>query len=97
MIVAAFSPHGKGPRSYSPMVLEQHREQISEIARKHGDALVCTLRKHYGTQFARGCTGSEKLNYVLYKLDERSLSKLLRDHAAGKLEKISCEGLKRNY
>jgi hypothetical protein len=78
------------------MVLEQHREQICEIALTHGDALVCSLRKHYGAHFARGCAENEKLNYVLHKLDERSLSKLLRDHKAGKLEKIPAKGPKRD-
>ncbi len=74
------------------MVLERHRDQTWEISRKHGNTLVCTLRKHYGAGFARGCGEKEKLRYVLYKLDERSLDKLIQHHEAGKLEKICGEG-----
>jgi hypothetical protein len=49
------------------------------------------LRRRYGAHFASGCAENEKLIYVLHKPDEHSLSKLLRDHEAGKLGKISGE------
>jgi hypothetical protein len=35
-----------------------------------------------------GCADNEKLSEILHKLDEPSLSHLLRDHDAGRLEQI---------
>jgi hypothetical protein len=49
------------------------------------------LRKHYGAWFAEGCADDEKLSDILHKLDEPSLSHLVRDHEAGKLDQI-CSG-----
>jgi hypothetical protein len=49
------------------------------------------LRRHYGTNFATVCGDHEKLSDVLYKLDEPSLTALVRSHGAGKLEGI-CRG-----
>ena len=43
--------------------------------RKHGNTLIRTLRKTYGPSFAADCN----------KLDETSLSQLIRDHEAGHL------------
>jgi hypothetical protein len=56
----------------------RHRDKSGEISRKHGNTLIGTLRKHYGAGFAKGWHGSEKLGEVLHKLDEPSLTKLLR-------------------
>jgi hypothetical protein len=72
------------------MSFERHRDKNGEISRKHGDTLVGTLRKSYGVDFAKGCAESNRLSDVLHKMDEPSLSKLVRDHEAGKLERI-CE------
>jgi hypothetical protein len=41
---------------------------------------VITLRKIYGQGFAPEFADSEKLAEVLHKMDEPSLSKLIRDH-----------------
>jgi len=56
------------------------------------NTLVRTLRKHYGRDFAYGCADTDKLTDVLHKLDEPSLTKLVRDHEAGQLEWICREG-----
>jgi hypothetical protein len=50
-----------------------------------------TLRKTYGVDFAKGCAESDRLSDVLHEMDEPSLSKLVRDHEAGKLEQICKE------
>jgi hypothetical protein len=47
-----------------------------------------TLRQTYGYGFAPGCADHAKLRDVLEKMDEPSLSQLIRDHEAGKLEQI---------
>jgi hypothetical protein len=67
---------------------ERHRDKNGEISRKHGNALIGTLRKTYGHSFAPGCDDPEKLSDVLHRLDEHSLSKLIRDHQAGRLHEI---------
>jgi len=72
------------------MSFERHRDKNGEISRKRGNTLVGTLRKTYGVDFAKGCAESDRLSDVLHKMDEPSLSKLVRDHEAGKLERI-CE------
>jgi hypothetical protein len=72
-------------RRRTSMAFERHRDKNGEISRKHGNTLIRTLRKTYG---AKGCADSDKLIDVLHKMDEPSLSKLVRDHEAGKLEQI---------
>ena len=67
----------------------RYRDKAGEISRKHGKTLIHTLRKTYGPRFAPGC--ADKLSDVFGKLDELSLSHLIRDHEAGKLEQI-CAG-----
>ena len=64
-------------------VSAQYRDRDGEIGRKHGDALIRTLRISYGNRFAKGCADDEKLSEVLAKLDEPSLFKLVRDHKSG--------------
>ena len=66
-----------------PGLDNRHRDKNGEISRKHGNTLVGTLRKHYGAGFAAGFKDSDKLSDVLAKMDEPSLSKLIRDHEAG--------------
>jgi hypothetical protein len=63
----------------------RHRDKDGEISRKHGNTLIGTLRISYGSGFAKGCANDEKLSDVLSELDERSLSKLVRDYKAGLL------------
>ncbi len=58
----------------------RHRDPNGEICRKHGDTLIRTLRRTYGPGFAMGFTDDEKLSHVLQKLDEMSLSHLIRDY-----------------
>ena len=67
-------------------LMSRHRDKNGEISKKHGNTLIRTLRKTYGAQFAKGCADNETLRDVLHKLDEPSLSSLIRDHEAGRLE-----------
>jgi hypothetical protein len=60
--------------------LDRHRNKDGEISRKHGNALVGTLRKTYGSSFAAGASDNEKLGNILHKLDEPSLTKLVKEH-----------------
>jgi hypothetical protein len=73
------------------MAVVRHREKNGDISRKHGNTLILTLRETYGAGFAPGSADHAKLSDVLTKLDEVSLSQLIRDHEAGKLEEI-CQG-----
>lgn len=73
------------------MAFERHRDNNGEMSRKHGNTLVRTLRKYYGRDFAYGCADTDKLSGVLHKLDEPSLTKLVRDHEGDKLEWICRE------
>jgi hypothetical protein len=66
----------------------RHRDKNGEISRKHGNTLIRTLRKTYGPGFAQGCADNAKLSDVLQKMDDTSLSHLIRDHKAGYLEYI---------
>ena len=76
-----------------PGLDDRHRDKNGEISKKHGNTLVGTLRKLYGADFAKGFPDSTKLSDVLQKLDEASLSKLVRDHGSGTLEsKIRQQG-----
>jgi hypothetical protein len=75
------------------MAFERHRDKNGEISRKHGNTLIGTLRKTYGVDFAKGCAESDRLSDVLHKMDEPSLGKLVRDHEAGKLERICSEAV----
>ena len=63
----------------------RYRDKDGEISRKHGNTLIGTLRISYGSGFAKDSANDEKLSDVLAKLDERSLSKLVRDYEAGVL------------
>ena len=62
-----------------------YRDKDGEISRKHGDTLIRRLRISYGRGFAKSCADHETLSEVLGKLDDKSLSKLVRDHKAGLL------------
>ncbi|KKI18334.1 hypothetical protein [Sphingomonas sp. Ag1] len=64
----------------------RHRDKNDEISRKHGNTLVSTLRKIYGSSFASGAQPGETLSEVLAEMDEPSLSKLVHDHERGDFE-----------
>jgi len=64
----------------------RHRKEVGEINRRHGNTLIRTLRRAYGAGFAQGATDDERLENVLARLDEHSLSQLVRDHEGGELE-----------
>jgi hypothetical protein len=70
------------------MAIDTRHRDNNGNRRKHGNMLIRTLRKTYGPGFAAGCKDDEKLSDVLHKLDETSLSQLIRDHEAGHLEQI---------
>lgn len=57
----------------------RHRDKNGEISRKHGNTLISTLRMTYGDSFAAGEPGTAKLGEVLERLDEPSLSQLIKD------------------
>ena len=65
------------------------RGKTGEIRREYGNALIRTLRKTYGPDFAKGCADDEKLSDILATLGEPWLSHLIRDLETGKLEQIS--------
>ena len=50
--------------------------------------LIGTLREIYGPAFGYGLSDRDKLSDVLHNLDEPSLSKLVKDHDAGRLHEI---------
>jgi hypothetical protein len=66
----------------------RHGDKNREISRKHGNTLIRTLRRTYGSGFAPGCADDMKLSIVLSRLDDTSLSHLIRDHEAGYLYQI---------
>ena len=45
----------------------------------------------------RTCGDDEKLSDILHKLDEPSLSKLVRDHEGGKLEAVCCDSFGQRF
>lgn len=57
----------------------RHRDKNGEISRKHGNTLIATLRRTYGERFAEGEPPTAKLSDVLARLDEPSLSQLIKD------------------
>jgi hypothetical protein len=65
---------------------DRHRDKNGEMSRKHGNPLVGTLRKIYGPSFAAGEPDTAKLQDVLAKLHETSLTQLLEDHSVGNLD-----------
>ncbi|ABE64570.1 conserved hypothetical protein [Nitrobacter hamburgensis X14] len=66
---------------------DRHRDKKNgAISRKHGNTLVGTLRKIYGPNFATGEPDSAKLEDVLAKLHETSLTQLVEDQAGSNLE-----------
>ncbi len=69
-----------------PGLDNRHRDKNGQISRKHGNTLVGTLRKIYGSGFAGKFKDGDKLSDVLHKLDTASLSQLHNDHDAGHLE-----------
>jgi hypothetical protein len=69
-----------------PGLDKRHRDKNGEIARKHGNTLIGTLRKIYGPGFAPGCNDDDMLFDVLEKMHEASLSKLVHDHSRGELD-----------
>jgi hypothetical protein len=70
-----------------PGLEQRHRDKNGEISKKHGNTLVRTLRKVYGTTFAAGQTETAKLSDVLQQLNDTSLGQLVHDHKNGHLEK----------
>jgi hypothetical protein len=62
--------------------------QNDEISRKHGTTFVHTLRRTYGPGFASGCADNARLSDCLTKLDEPSLTRLVRDQTVGSSKKF---------
>lgn len=62
-----------------PRLDGRHRHKNGEVSKKHGNTLIRTLRETYGPDFARGESDSAKLGDVLHRLDEPSLTTLVRN------------------
>lgn len=62
-----------------PGLDNRHRDKNGQIARKHGNTLISTLRQTYGQHFAPDCPADAKLIDVLHRLDEPSLTHLIHD------------------
>jgi hypothetical protein len=69
-----------------PDLDNRHRDKNGEIARKHGNTLIGTLRKIYGRGFAPRCNDEDTLSDVLETMHESSLSQIVHDHHRGELE-----------
>jgi hypothetical protein len=69
-----------------PGLDNRHRDKNGEISKKHGNTLVSTLRKIYGSTFAAGHPETAKLSDVIEQLNETSLSQIVHDHRNGKLD-----------
>ena len=59
---------------------ERRRDPNGEISSKHANIL-----KVYGPKFGKGTGDRERLGDAIYRLDEQSLSQLVRDHNGGVL------------
>jgi hypothetical protein len=69
---------------HQPGLDDRHRDKDGEISRKHGNTLVRTLRRIYGSTFASGFADTDTLAHVLNTAPTHSsLSQLRRDHVAG--------------
>ena len=62
-----------------PGLAGRHRDKNGQIARKHGNTLISTLRQTYGPHFAPQCPPGALLIDVLHRLDEPSLTHLIHD------------------
>lgn len=62
-----------------PGLDNRHRDRNGRIATKHGNTLIRTLRETYGNSFAVNEKGDAKLIQVLHRLDEPSLTRLIKD------------------
>jgi hypothetical protein len=70
-----------------PGLDQRARDKKNEIARKHGNAEVRTLRKIYGKAFAEGFSDEARLSEVIEHLDAKLLSELRGHYDDGSLER----------
>jgi hypothetical protein len=66
---------------------DPQRGRNAKLSPRYRNMLIGTLRKAYGS-FAPHCADGERLCDVLHKLDIASLSQLIRDYEAKKLQQI---------
>jgi hypothetical protein len=71
------------------MSFERYRDRNGDLSLKYGNILMRTFRQYYGPAFGKGCGDNERLSDVLHKLEEGSLSELVKDDEAGRLEQVS--------
>lgn len=76
-----------------PALDGRHRNKDGEISDKHGNTLVCTLRKVYGQGFAAGFPKTAKLSEVMLQLNETSLSPTPPRSRDGPLGTQDCSGI----
>ncbi len=62
----------------------RHRDRSGRIVRKHGSTKVATLRKEYGSGFAKGYRSDTKLSTVLESTGSKSLGEYLKHSNHGK-------------
>jgi len=81
--ISACDPNGRHQRRINlvavPSQGDSHRDKNGDFSKKHGNALICTLRQTYGAGFAPGRSGDEKLSDVLHDLDEQCLTYPIKD------------------
>ncbi|HTJ03639.1 MAG TPA: hypothetical protein VL492_12685 [Methylovirgula sp.] len=73
-----------------PEIVDQYsdagdRLSVLFIRRRHGNTLIRTMRRAYGPQFGDGCESDDRLSDVLHRLDEISLSAIVRDQEINNL------------
>ena len=71
------------------MSFERYRDLSGDLSLKYGNILMRTFRQYYGPAFAKRCGDNERLSDVLRIIDEGSLSELIKDDEAGRLEQVS--------
>jgi hypothetical protein len=63
-----------------PGLDNRHRDKNGQISRKHGNTLIGTLRRHYGAKVPTELDNDEKLEDVLARYSQQSLSQMLKHH-----------------
>jgi hypothetical protein len=63
-----------------PGLDDRHRDKNGQISRKHGQTRIRTLRKHYGAKVPAELGDDEKLEDVLARYSQQSLSQMLKHH-----------------
>ncbi len=71
-----------------PKLNDPFNDTGDELARKHGNTCLSTLRRIYGEQFALDLGDTMKLADALVQIDGNSLNQLLEHHRDGSLPRL---------